>query len=304
MFKHANNKGFILISFYMVVTVLVILSSSFAIRSIGEQRAASKARDVIESFWLAEAGLNRAVSTISTTPLSGLSATMSLSGSIGIGAYDTIIEPVVDPITGSQTGKFLITSTGGVPGTNTSDPNNAIRKASAIVEKPLLNAVTSAITANGNVDVKGSAQVNGAIAEYATFNFDDIFSMSKETLKNNAVHVYTDPENNITPVNQTTWVNLDTATEMKITETGWSGSGILVVDGDLTITGGHFEGIIWVIGALRVSGNPIIDGSIYVESGAEVETDLTGNPTVSFDGDAVGNAFSWLPAHVLSWKED
>ena len=93
-----------------------------------------------------------------------------------------------------------------------------------------------------------------------------------------------------------------------ISETGWSGSGILVVDGNLTITGGHFSGIIWVIGGLRVSGNPVIDGAIFVESGAEVDTTLTGNPTVSFDANAVSDAFGFIPsistAHVISWKED
>ena len=149
---------------------------------------------------------------------------------------------------------------------------------------------------------------HNALDENYTFDFEDIFGISKDAMKSGAVHFYTDPANNIMPVDHTTWVDINTLTEMKITETGWSGSGILVVDGNLAITGGHFSGIIWVIGTLRVSGNPIIDGTMFVESGAEFDTTLTGNPTVNFDSDAVSDAFGFIPTisspTMIGWKED
>jgi len=280
----------------MVVSVLVILATAFAARSIGEERAADKARDIVQALWLAEAGVDRAIAEFPDTPL---------SGTIGNGAYSTQTTELTST-------RYLINSTGGVPATAV-NPNNCIRKISAIAERPLNPAspgdVTSAITASGDVIVKGSATVNGTIdKENEVFEFEDVFGVSKEAMESHATHHYTDPINNITPVDHVTWVDINSLTEMKITTSGWSGSGILVVNGDLNITGGTFSGIIWVIGTLRVSGNPVISGAMFVESGAEVDTTLTGNPTVSFNSGAVSSAFGFMPSvtvpYITSWKED
>ena len=280
----------------MVVSVLVILATAFSARSIGEKRVADKERDTVQALWLAEAGVDRAIAEFPNTPL---------SGTIGNGAYSTQTTELTST-------KYLINSTGGVPATAV-NPNNCIRKISAIAERPLNPAspgdVTSAITANGDVTVKGSATVNGTIdEENEVFSFEDVFGISKEAMESGAAHHYTDPASNITPVDHVTWVDINSLTEMKITTSGWSGSGILVVNGDLNITGGTFSGIIWVIGTLRVSGNPVISGAMFVESGAEVDTTLTGNPTVSFNSGAVSSAFGFMPSvtvpYITSWKED
>jgi Tfp pilus assembly protein PilX len=291
-----DNKGFILVASYMVIALLVILATAFATRSIGEQRVSNKERDSVQAFWLAEAGIDRAISELPDTPL---------SGTLGSGVYST-------QTTSISSTRFLIRSTGGVPGTDQTNPNNIVRNITAIVEQPANEAdpsgITSAITANGNITIRGSAQVNGPIDPNAFFDFEEIFGISKETMENNATNLYTDPANNVTPVNTISWANLESIEEMTISDSNWEGTGILVVNGDLRITGGHFEGIIWVIGTLWVSGNPIIDGAIYVESGAEFETTLTGNPIVSFDSDAISDAFgslpSDLPPHLISWKEE
>jgi type II secretory pathway pseudopilin PulG len=290
-----NSKGFVMVTAYMVVAIFVILATSFSARTIGERKAADKERDTVQALWLAEAGVDRAIAEFPNTPL---------SGTLGIGAYSTQTTELTST-------RYLISSTGGVPNTTVS-PNNAIRMISAIVERPLNPAspgdITSAITANGDVTVKGSAQVNGDVDENYVFDFEDIFGVSRDTMRSNATHHYIDPANNITPVDHATWVDINALTEMKITTSEWSGSGIMVVDGNLSITGGHFSGIIWVIGTLKVSGNPVIDGAIFVESGAEFETTLTGNPTVSFDSNAISNAFGFIPStstpHLISWKEN
>ena len=280
----------------MVVSVLIILATAFSARSIGEKRVADKERDTIQALWLAEAGLDRAIVELPNTPL---------SGTLGTGlAYST-------QTTALTASRYLITSTGGVPST-TVNPDNAIRKVSAIIERLLNPAssgnITSAITASGDVEIKGSAVVNGTVREEAVFTFEQVFGISKDAMKNDATHLYTDPANNITPVDHTTWVDIKTTTEMKISDSGWSGSGILVVNGNMTITGGTFSGIIWVIGTLRVSGNPVINGAIFVESGAEVDTTITGSPTISFDSNAVSSAFGFIPSYLapylVNWKED
>jgi len=102
-----------------------------------------------------------------------------------------------------------------------------------------------------------------------------------------------------------TWVN-SPSEESQIASNTWSGDGVLIVEGDLQITGGDFSGIIWVDGALRVSGNPVIDGGMFVESGITVDTTITGSATISYDGDAVSGAFSYLTSlstAVDSWRE-
>lgn len=290
-----NNKGIILIASYFIILVLLILGSAFISRSMGEARASERMKDSVQALWLAEAGLDRAIVELPTTPISGTLAT---------GSYST----QTTQVSGSAT-RWLITSTGSVP--DATSPNRMTKIIEAIVERPASTAdpsgVTSAISANGDVVVRGSATVNGEVDEYATFNFEDIFDISKADLEAKATNLYQDPPNNVTPVSAVTWVNLVSDSEMTISDSNWTGSGILVVEGDLRITGGHFEGIIWVIGRLWVSGNPIIDGAIYVESGAEFETTLTGNPTVNFDSEVIADAFGSLPSdqppNLVAWRE-
>ncbi len=291
-----NNRGIALIASYIIITVLLIVSAAFSARSIGEQRVANKEKDSVQAFWLAEAGLDRAINELPDTPL---------SGTLGRGAYSTQTTPATSV-------RFLITSSGGVPALDSADPNNIVRTITALVEQPANDAspddITSAIAANGDIVVRGSAEVNGDIDDNETFYFEDVFGVSKEVMKNNATNLYTDPPNNVTPVTEITWSDLVNDGEMIISDSNWEGSGILVVNGDLRLTGGHFRGIIWVIGALWVSGEPVVDGAIFVESGAEFETTLTGNPTVSYDSDAVSDAFNYspsdLPPFIVNWKED
>ncbi len=282
-----------LIVVYMVISILVILATSFATRSISEKRVATKEKDSIQAFWIAEAGLDMAISNLAAT---------SLSGTLGSGNYST-------QTTSISSTQYLITSTGGVPGLDTTDPNNIVRSITAIVEQPTISGdpsgVTSAIAANGDIDVIGSSEVNGEIDENATFDFEDIFGLSKEFMENNASNIYTDPGNNVTPVVNSTWINA--SSEITISDSNWEGSGLLVVNGDLKITGGNFEGVLWVIGSLSISGNPIISGAIFAESGAEYDTTVTGNATVSFDSDDVSDAFGNLPSgppQLISWKEN
>ncbi|MBU1933545.1 MAG: hypothetical protein KKC66_06565 [Candidatus Omnitrophica bacterium] len=291
-----DNSGFILITLYMAIAVLMILAAAFTARSISEQRVADKNRDSNQAFWLAEAGLDKAIAKLPSSPL---------SGSLGEGKYYTETSQI-SPI------RFSIVSKGGVPDVDQTNINNAIRIIRAIVERPVNDAdpseITSAITSNGAVTMRGSAEVNGDIDEYAEFDFGEIFGISKETMQSNATNSYDNPENNVTPVNSITWANVDSGHEMIVADAHWQGSGILVVSGDLRITGGYFRGIIWVVGTLWVSGNPVIDGTIFVESGVEFETTVIGDSTVNYDADAISDVFGFLPSdlppYIVSWDED
>jgi cytoskeletal protein CcmA (bactofilin family) len=117
-------------------------------------------------------------------------------------------------------------------------------------------------------------------------------------MQDNATYKYTNPPNNKMPVEKITWIS----NGFEITQDGWVGGGIMIVNGDLKITGGTFDGVIWVIGKLSISGNPVINGSIFVEGEATVDTTITGTAKISFDPSAIDGAFSNLST-VLSWQE-
>ena len=170
--------------------------------------------------------------------------------------------------------------------------------------------ITSAISSSGIISIKGSAEVNGEIAENGCPAFEDIFGAAKDDLKSNANNYYVDPANNVIPIENVTWIECITQTGFHITDNNYEGNGILVVNGDFTMTGGTFNGIIWVIGNLQVSGNPTINGAIFVESDIEIEGDsevtLTGNCEVNFTEGAVGDAILTLPTalafNILKWR--
>jgi hypothetical protein len=231
-----------------------------------------------KAFYLAEGGLGMAISDLPNTN--------SLSGTLGDGEYDVTITPV-----SGFSNRWTIESVGSV--------NMATRRIRAVVVvKP---DVTTAMMMSGSLDIKGNAEVNGLVVENTTPNFEDVFGETKEEMQDNATYKYTNPPNNQTPVEKITWIDEDH--KFEITQTGsWVGSGIMIVDGDLDMTGGTFDGVIWVIGKLSISGNPVIKGSIFVEGEVTVDTTVTGTAKISFDQSAIGDAFSNLNA-VLSWQE-
>ena len=93
----------------------------------------------------------------------------------------------------------------------------------------------------------------------------------------------------------------------------WNGTGLLIVrNADpanlaLDISGSWlFNGIILVIGKLSISGNPVLNGSIFAERGAEVNK-ITGNANLTFStgdrDDAFGLITQAAPAVPISWEE-
>ncbi len=55
-----NRRGIALIMSYLVIVVLMILSSAFVVKSISESNIAKKYADSTRAFWIAEAGLSQA----------------------------------------------------------------------------------------------------------------------------------------------------------------------------------------------------------------------------------------------------
>ena len=121
-------------------------------------------------------------------------------------------------------------------------------------------------------------------------------------LKDNYANIVVDPDNNyVRPdkpegeddIVDITWFGLsDPDSKVVISSTGWTGSGILIVEGNLRITGGTFSRIIYVTGTcvLDVTGNASITGEIYVEG----DVDIRGNPQLTYDTNAITDALGYF----------
>jgi len=181
-----------------------------------------------------------------------------------------------------------------------------------IAYQPMLvspEGVTNAITTDGFVEIKGSTDIEGEVSEQDTsFVFEEIFGYTKDEIKNCATHYYVDPENNITPVDNVTWMEFDMEDEFKVSHNTWEGSGIMIINGDTHISGGYFEGIIWVIGDCFITGNPHIEGALFIEGESDMDTStITGNPIVNFNSGAVSSTYSLMLGgsqyQIIAWYE-
>jgi hypothetical protein len=276
-----NNSGAILA---LVVIILVVVN----VMGIGllSQRAMN-AIEVVkkvqsnQAFWIAEGGLGMATSYLSKNM--NMPETNPFSGTLGNGEYNVTITPVSGFLY-----RWTIESVGSV--------NIVTRRIRVVVAvKP---DVTTAMMVSGDLVVKGNALVIGDVKKNTTPRFEDVFGVTKTEMQDNATYKYTNPPNNKMPVEKITWIT----NNFKIATNSWVGGGIMIVNGNLTITGGTFNGVIWVIGKLSISGNPVINGSIFVEGKVTVDTTITGTAKISFDQSAIDAAFS-NSSTVLSWQE-
>ena len=276
--RPTNKRGAILVLVVIVLVIANILGAGLLSQSTMNAIEVVKNVQSNQAFWVAEGGLGMAISDLPPD-------TNSLGGTLGEGGYDVTITP--DP---NLSNRWTIESVGTV--------NIATRRIRAVVV--VTTEVTTAIMVGGDLKITGTADINGPNEPYTTPCFEDVFGVTKGEMHDNATYEYTDPPNNKMPVEKITWINENN--EFKIIETGWRGSGIMVVDGDLDIGGGKFDGVIWVIGALRISGNTEIRGSIFVEGEVTVDTTITGTAKIFFDQSEIDGAFSNL-SNVLLWEE-
>lgn len=267
-----KNSGAILALVVIILVVVNVLGIGLLSQSAMNAIEVVKKVQSNQAFWIAEGGLGMAISNLPDTN--------PFSGTLGNGEYDVTITPV-----SGFSYRWTIESVGSV--------NIATRRIRAVVV--VRPDVTTAMMVSGNLDVRGNPVV-GPNEPGTTPCFEDVFGVTKEEMQDNATYEYTNPPNNQMPVEKITWIN----NQFQITQDGWVGSGIMIVDGDLKIAGGTFDGVIWVIGKLDISGNTVVNGSIFVEGNATV--DVTGTAEISFDQSAIDAAFS-NSSTVLSWQE-
>jgi len=298
--KRSDNKGVILGLVLIIMLLLTLLG--YGLLSLSNVNAIETVK-VLESnqaFWLAEAGVTKAIEN--------LPSTSTIPGSLGNGTYSVTIELDPDEV---QPGEFIdrwnIESAGTVHA-KTRRIRVRVGAGSGLIKTVIRSA-------NGPVETDlGNPTINGPVEEYSFFTYESIFGMTGPELYSKATHEYSDLPNNpdplLYPIEGITWVNMSPGKTLGFTSTGWSGSGLLVVNGDVSLKGGDFSGILWVNGDLTVSaGNVEFKGSIFVSGTADVETKVTGTPIISYDAAAIDLIFNDLncsenyPMGIISWKE-
>jgi len=320
--KKVGRRGLAFVIVLAFVLTLAITATAFMALSGSEVRIARRQCNSTRAFYITEGGLERARYDLEEDGdwMDGDINGMSVPGGGDIANFYLLdydqLDPAIRTLLGGEFTVWLKNVTGEddeIWVKSQGVYNNSIRTVRAKVKSSRRFAspsgVTSAIESEGEVEVKGSAEVNGDIKEYVDLSFEDIFGVDKAEMVQIAQTYYPDTYYT-TPFNNdsaqgVTWIKPN-ATDPQITEDGWTGSGILIVEDDLKITGGTFNGVIWVVGSLRMDGNPVINGGIFVECGATLETTLIGNPTVNFDSEAIEDAFymlTSLPSMIESWQE-
>lgn len=305
-----NKRGIALIISYIVIIIIITLSAAFVTRSISEGNIVRRHTESTQAFWLAEAGIASA--------LEGLPSPATVNGNMTVdnkqGSYTAVINPV-----GGFASRFEITSTGSI-----GNSQRMLRVVAELPPGPNPLSITDAIATTGGLTIKGSVDINpdDSYETNSTLSFEDVFGVAKEAVRNIADHIYTNPSENQQPVDGITCVDLtgdtpQTATTYKISS-NWSGNGILIIDGHrndstddiaaLEISGNwDFDGVVWVIGKIKISGTPVITGGVFAESSVDVDSTLTGNATLNFSSEEVGESFALLGAlsspEIITWQE-
>ena len=96
-----------------------------------------------------------------------------------------------------------------------------------------------------------------------------------------------------------TWIEAP-GQESQITSDTWSGEGILIVNGSLKMTGGSFDGIVWVTEGLTIpKGEPIIRGAVFTQT--DITVPVGGTVDLIYDSEKIGTAVKKIA--TLPWIE-
>jgi len=318
-----SESGAILAIVIILMLALTITGIAFLNAGVMENRLVGREVHKNQAFYLAEAGVEDArfklgdnwdtLTSIDDTPLG--------EGTYIADIYETdengdLLYPD-DPSHPMYNTKRRIRSTGTV--------KNVSQIVQVIVRQiPSSTDIDAVLESGGTVQVKSNAVTisgkvkarDGIIDEHDQIDdldeiidpllfsdpdayFEEIFNTTKDQMMEKAKRdgiYYEYPPNNA-PAHEITWVEVPEGS-FQITRDDWLGEGILIVNGDLQITGGIFNGIIWVTGNIAM-GNPVINGAVFVEG--EITVDIAGTVDLIYDPDAIGDAIDEIG--TLPWVE-
>jgi len=310
-----NESGMILPMVVIFALALTITGMAFLNMAVMEHNLAMRGVHKTQAFYLAEAGIEHArVKLGDNWDLTSIDETPLGEGTYIVDIYNTEAGDgdLLDP---EHDSRRRIRSTGAVKEVTqivqaivrqlpSSAEIDAVLESGGIVE-----VASNAVTVSGLVRAKEAIidkheqitdeDIDAFLFDNPDAYFEEIFNATKDQMmemaKRNGIY-YEDPGLNA-PVHKITWVEAPEE-PFHIASDTWSGEGILIVNGDLKITGGDFNGIIWVTGNISV-GNPVITGTIFVEGSTTV--DIGGKVKLIYDKDVIDEAIQEIG--TLPWIE-
>ena len=258
-----NKKGIALILSFMVIVVLAILSGAIVSRSVFESRYAQRYLESTQAFWLAEAGVNKALNSLRSSYASYCPATPGPLAPAGTYSYTWT----------ASGGSRIVTATGFVP----SQASPHVQRTLSVTMNKYIppNFYGDAIYSAGNIVLKGSSYSVDGNVRYAG-------TISGSTSEINGT-VTSDPS--ITPLALLDFTQLRTLSQNQgnyydinhlngpFPTTFWYNQtagipNIVFIEGSLTLKGNDKVGGFFVVGGqftydATISGNVSVDGCIY-----------------------------------------
>ena len=300
----------------VVFVVLAVLAAAFFTRTINENNLVRRQAASSQAFWFAEEGLSRGIAELT----SGLATPTTVTGSDATtDGYFASILSASDQACGKA---FQIQSTGRVY-LGTVPVARTVESYVCLEQNDASGDFDYAIEVNGPLNIPSAAvQIlpddkpdSDYTKQLAGVSFTQRFGFTSDELRAYAQsngRYFEDPSSPLASIPgdyPVTWYKItDPKKQLQVPKTGWTGTGIMVVEGDCDIEGGEFHGIIWVIGELRISGNVQTFGTVVSECDTTVTTDLTGNPALTWDQGEIDAALAG-PGDALagrtplSWRE-
>ena len=298
-----NKKAIALLTIFLILVPLSLLVMGFFSKNMTEAKLIRKYIGGIRSFWAAEAGVAETIKNLRSCVYEG---ECTVAGAI---VYENNTYQYNTTITHLDGKYYRIDSTGaGIEST---------KKVATVIQlrEVYPSKFENAIETQGDIETSGSACINpeGSAKPFSALDFEKLFGVAKEEVKMHADYQYVNPPNNVQPCDGITWVELSEDNQFRITDHNWRGKGILVIDGDAvidvdaTITGGKFDGIIYITGELEIpAGNPVLSGTVLVEDSVTDVTKLLGNLEINYDPAKIEealNLLSFISPHRVAWWE-
>lgn len=318
-----DESGMILPMVVIFMLFVTITGLAFLNMTVMEHNLAMAEVHKTQAFYLAEGGVEHArVKLGDNWDLASIDETPLGAGTYIVDIYETDIEDA--PLDPDNDSKRRIRSTGIVKKVSQivqvivkKPPSDA--EVIAPLESGGIVEITGDATIIGNPDSgvaviakgetvpKAAAIVTGEIInkDPSSFEndfwpyddyFEQIFKMSREDVKNlakkgdNKYYPAPPTKKEDLQMQAITWIDDPNQEGFQITYDGWEGQGLLVMNGDMKMTGGTFNGVIWVTGGLTIPGNTLINGAVFVEGKTEIQKTAIGTMDLIYNSDAVDQA--------------
>ncbi len=309
-----TKRGVVFLLGLVVFLVLSVLAAAFFMRTIAENNAVRRQVASTQAFWYAEQGLAEA--------MDNLPSTSPLASPLGCAPDYCNYNTITNTVTGSPD-LYNITSTGRVSVQGSPITRTVESYVSLDVASPgnFLNAIEVGgnLSMSNNVDIEPEPAGNYTRTN-SNFTFSGKFGFSYDEVKYAAMSgepgfVFYDQDTYPKPFNLIN--NEVVVIEFNSTQTHkvqlpspGQGSGIIiinVINGDVDIEGGDFDGIIWAIGELKITGNPTLAGSVLSEVDFDITTKLGGTAYLEWNETAISNALNLTKTiadrSYKSWRE-